>query len=78
MAELAKRESPRRRSGPGRAWGLLLPALLWTVAFFVMPLVIMGLYSLWQRVGTKLVTDLTLGNYENAARRYDLEPVSVH
>jgi spermidine/putrescine transport system permease protein len=29
-----------------------------------MPLAIMGLYSLWRRVGTKLVTDVTLGNYE--------------
>ncbi len=28
-----------------------------------MPLVIMGLYSLWQRVGTKLVTDFTIANY---------------
>jgi spermidine/putrescine transport system permease protein len=54
--------------GPGRgkagAWGLLLPALLWTLAFFAMPLVIMGVYSLWQRVGTKLVTEPGLGNYE--------------
>ncbi len=45
------------------AWGLLLPALLWTVAFFAMPLVIMALYSVWQRVGMKLVTDFTLANY---------------
>jgi spermidine/putrescine transport system permease protein len=52
---------PRRR-GFG-AWGLLLPAVLWTVAFFAMPLVIMGLYSLWQRVGTTLVTDFTVANY---------------
>lgn len=45
------------------AWGLLLPALIWTVAFFAMPLVIMALYSVWQRVGMKLVTDFTLANY---------------
>ncbi len=64
MAGLANRKSPRRPPGRGRAWGLLLPALLWTVAFFVMPLVVMGLYSLWQRVGTKLVTTFTTGNYE--------------
>ena len=64
MANFTYRKSPRRRSGQGRAWGFLLPALLWTVAFFVMPLVIMGLYSLWQRVGSKLVTEFTLGNYD--------------
>ena len=45
------------------AWGLLLPALLWTVAFFVMPLVIMALYSVWQRVGMTLVTEFSLANY---------------
>ncbi len=53
---------PRRR-GQAQAWGLLLPAVLWTAAFFAMPLVIMGLYSLWQRVGTTLVTDFTTANY---------------
>ena len=46
------------------AWGLLLPALLWTVAFFATPLVIMALYSVWQRVGMTLVTDFTLANYD--------------
>jgi spermidine/putrescine transport system permease protein len=46
------------------AWGFLAPALLWTAAFFVMPLVIMGLYSFWQRSGIKLVTDFSLGNYQ--------------
>jgi spermidine/putrescine transport system permease protein len=56
-------EAPGSSRGQARAWGLLLPALLWTVAFFAMPLVIMGLYSLWQRVGTKLVTDFTIANY---------------
>ncbi len=50
--------------GNARAWGLLLPALLWTAAFFAMPLVIMGLYSLWQRVGMTLVHDVSLTNYE--------------
>ena len=55
---------PRHMSDRARAWGLLLPAFLWTAAFFFAPLVIMGVYSLWQRVGTRLVTDLTLQNYE--------------
>ena len=58
-----KAPGPRRDSV--RAWGLLLPALLWTVAFFAAPLVIMACYSLWQRVGMTLVTDFSLTNYEN-------------
>jgi spermidine/putrescine transport system permease protein len=57
--------TPRQRSERAKAWGLLLPGVLWTAAFFLAPLVIMGLYSLWQRSGTRLVTDLTLQNYQN-------------
>ena len=57
--------SPRQRHERARAWGLLLPALLWTAAFFLVPLLIMALYSLWQRSGTRLVTDFTLANYES-------------
>jgi spermidine/putrescine transport system permease protein len=56
-------------SGPTRnraqAWGFLAPAVLWTAAFFVMPLAIMLLYSVWQRVGMRLVRDFSLVNYEN-------------
>ena len=48
-----------------KAWGLLLPAFLWTAAFFLTPLAIMALYSLWQRVGSRLVTELSLGNYQD-------------
>ncbi len=56
------------------AWGLLLPAVLWTAAFFVMPLVIMGVYSLWQRSGGKLVTEFTTRNYEQIfAKSYYLQ-----
>ena len=56
--------TPRQRREQARAWGLLLPAVLWTLAFFVAPLVIMALYSLWQRAGYRLVTDFTLRNYQ--------------
>jgi len=38
---------------------------MWTVAFFVLPFVIMGVYSLWKRVGNKLITEFSFGNYEN-------------
>lgn len=51
------------------AWGLLLPALLWTLAFFAAPLVIMGMYSLWQRVGMKLVQTWTTHNYQQFASK---------
>ncbi len=48
-----------------RAWGLLLPAVAWTAAFFAVPLAIMAAYSVWQRVGGKIVTDVTLANYQS-------------
>ena len=47
-----------------KTWGLLLPALLWTAAFFLMPLAIMALHSLWRRSGGALVKDLSLVNYQ--------------
>jgi len=55
---------PRPVSEKLRAWGFLLPALGWTVAFFVLPLAIMAVYSLWRRVGNKVITDLSLHNYQ--------------
>lgn len=47
-----------------RGWALLTPALVWTAAFFIVPLLIMGSYSLWQRAGMKLVRSASLVNYE--------------
>lgn len=47
-----------------QTWGFLLPALVWTLVFFAMPLVIMGCYSFWQRSGMTLVTEFTTANYE--------------
>jgi spermidine/putrescine transport system permease protein len=46
-----------------KGWGLIGPGLLWTVAFFVIPLLTMAAYSLFQRVGGRIVTDLSLSNY---------------
>lgn len=46
-----------------KGWGFIGPGLLWTIAFFVVPLVIMAAYSLFQRVGGRIVTDLTFQNY---------------
>jgi spermidine/putrescine transport system permease protein len=44
-------------------WGFLGPGLLWTIAFFSVPLLIMAAYSLFQRVGGRIVTDLSFSNY---------------
>jgi spermidine/putrescine transport system permease protein len=46
-----------------KGWGFIGPGLLWTVAFFAIPLLIMTAYSLFQRVGGRIVTDLSLSNY---------------
>ena len=61
MTSNTPRISPERL----RAWGFLVPALVWTCAFFVLPLIVMAVYSLWKRVGNKVITDVSLGNYEN-------------
>ncbi len=46
-----------------KGWSFLGPGLLWTVAFFVVPLLVMGAYSLFQRVGGRIVTELSFTNY---------------
>ncbi|MCY4608727.1 MAG: ABC transporter permease [bacterium] len=45
-------------------WVLLAPALLWVMAFFVVPFAVMALYSVWRREGTQLVREPSLVNYE--------------
>ena len=42
----------------------VLPALIGTTIFFVVPLGVMLLWSFWQRIGGKLDQTLTLANYE--------------
>ena len=56
---------PGLRRGDAGAWGLILPGVVWTAAFFAMPLAVMGVYSLWRRVGMRLVREFSLVNYEN-------------
>ena len=46
-----------------KALAFVLPALLWTMAFFVLPFGFMVVMSLWKRVGTKLVAAWNLDNY---------------
>ena len=45
------------------AWRLVLPALLWTLAFFVVPFACMVAMSLWRRTGNELVRTWDLHNY---------------
>ncbi|WP_171126951.1 MULTISPECIES: ABC transporter permease [unclassified Ruegeria] len=46
-----------------RGWGFVTPALLWTIAFFIVPFVVMGAMSLASLEGRMLVWDLSLANY---------------
>ncbi len=46
-----------------KGWSFIGPGFIWTIAFFVVPLLIMAAYSLFQRVGGRIVTDLSLSNY---------------
>ena len=46
-----------------KGWLFVLPTILWTLALFVLPFVIMLTMSLWQRVGTELVRSWNFANY---------------
>ncbi|WP_075292075.1 ABC transporter permease [Pararhizobium arenae] len=46
-----------------KAWGFVAPALLWTLAFFVVPFVYMAALSLWSRQGRDIVHVWNLDNY---------------
>ena len=68
MAATADTSPGARRRQPFRAllkaYGLLAPATLWTVLFFAVPLVVMVIYSFWERIGTELITEFTTANYD--------------
>ncbi|MEL6236057.1 MAG: ABC transporter permease [Pseudomonadota bacterium] len=44
-------------------WGFVAPALIWTVAFFVLPFAVMGAMSLATLDGRSVVWGLSLSNY---------------
>jgi spermidine/putrescine transport system permease protein len=46
-----------------KAWTFVAPALLWTVAFFVVPFAVIAAVSLWERIGTELVRSWSVVNY---------------
>ena len=44
-------------------WRFVLPALIWTLAFFVVPFVFMVVMSLWHRISGKIVATWNFDNY---------------
>ena len=55
-----------------RGWLLLLPGLLWLVAFFLAPIVVMACYSLWKFERRQVVPEWTLENYAGFFDRWPL------
>ncbi|MEM6464618.1 MAG: ABC transporter permease [Pseudomonadota bacterium] len=50
-------------------WGFVAPALLWTVAFFVVPFLVMGAMSLATLEGRSLVWGISFANYAELAEK---------
>ena len=50
-----------------RGWGFVAPALLWTIAFFVVPFLVMGAMSLATLEGRTLVWGVSFSNYAELA-----------
>ena len=55
---------PPIRGGFDLSKWAIVPAIVITVCFFIVPLIIMLLVSFWQRIGGKLEATWTLANYE--------------
>ena len=52
-----------------RGWGFVAPALLWTIAFFIVPFVVMGAMSLATLDGREVVWGVSLANYAELAEK---------
>ncbi len=52
-----------------RGWGFVAPALLWTVAFFVLPFLVMGAMSLATLEGRTLLWGISFANYAELAEK---------
>ena len=63
MSPDANTDARAWRRDSARAWAFVLPAVLWTAAFFVVPFAVMAVASLWSRVGTDIVRIWSLDNY---------------
>ena len=60
-----------------KGWGFVLPALLWTAAFFAVPLIVMVCHSVWRFVDGRTVSDWTIANYESFfARNYLIDALT--
>ena len=66
MGDEARRGAPAMGDGPA-GWGFVAPALLWTVAFFLLPFSVMAAMSLARLEGRELVWGLDWGNYARLA-----------
>jgi len=67
-------DRPARGLGVGLKGWAVYPALVWTAAFFVVPIAVMLMESFWQRLGGKIVATWTLANYAKFfARSYFYE-----
>lgn len=52
-----------------KGWGFVAPALIWTLAFFVVPFLVMGAMSLATLDGRTLVWGLSFDNYASLTER---------
>ena len=57
--------APNEKSDLRRGWCFVAPALLWTLAFFVVPFAFMAATSFASRVSRQVVYSWDLGNYVN-------------
>ncbi|MCM2402737.1 ABC transporter permease [Rhizobium sp. S153] len=55
--------TPLERAERRKAWGFALPALIFTIAFFLVPFLYMAAISFWKREGREIVASWTLDNY---------------
>jgi spermidine/putrescine transport system permease protein len=53
----------RESAGDPRPWAFVAPALVWTIAFFVLPFAVMVVVSFWERTGDGLVASWTFASY---------------
>lgn len=61
-----------------RGWSFVAPALLWTLAFFIVPFVVMGAMSLATLEGRTLIWGVSLSNYaELSEKAYLLRAIVV-
>ncbi|MEM6696086.1 MAG: ABC transporter permease [Pseudomonadota bacterium] len=65
-------------TGAARGWGFVAPALLWTLAFFIVPFLVMGAMSFASLEGRTVVWGFSLENYAALAeKRYLLRAIAV-